>query len=98
MPKEAEIRKKALKKLTNKNWICWFPPKTRYHHTDILGIADLICIKGKQIKFIQLTTISNLSTRKRKIEKFLAKNKLKIPTDVWGYSKKNKKFKIIKIC
>jgi len=97
MPKESEIRKKAIKKLTAKNWLCWFPPKTRYHHTDILKIGDLVCAKGRQIKFIQLTTVSNLSTRKKKIEKFLAENKLKTPTELWAYSKKNKEFKIIKL-
>lgn len=98
MPKEAEIRKKAIKILEKGSWVYWWPAKVRFRKNDIFGAFDIVCSRKNKIRFIQLTTTSNLSTRRKKVEKFLRTNKLKIPSEVWGYSKKHNKFKIVKIC
>jgi len=103
MPTEQFIRKKAVEKLKKKNWIFWYPAKIKFKQNDIFGIFDLICWKGKtsEIKFIQLTTKANLSTREKKIKKFLKKNRLPkrnfLNIEVWGWCKREKKFKIIEI-
>jgi len=101
--KEAEIRKRAIEKLKKEKWILWYPAKIRFKQNDIFGIFDLICWKRRtgEIKFIQLTTKANLSTREKKIKKFIKKNRLPkrkfLDIEIWGWSKKEKKFKIIKI-
>jgi hypothetical protein len=97
MAKETEIRKKALEILKKEGWVCWWPAKVKFRESDIFGAFDLIISRKNKIKFIQLTTTSNLSTRRKKVEKFLKINKLKIPSEIWGYSQKSKGFKIIKI-
>ena len=98
MPKEALIRKKAIQILEEEKWVCWWPAKVKFKKNDIFGVFDVVCSRKNKIKFIQLTTTSNSSTRRKKIEKFLKTMKLKIPSEVWGYSKKHHKFKIEKIC
>jgi len=101
--REAEIRKKAVEKLKKKNWIIWYPAKIKFKQNDIFGVFDLICWKKKtsKIKFIQLTTKANLSTREKKIQKFLKKNGVPkrnfLNIEAWGWSKKEKIFKIIEI-
>ncbi|PIR91151.1 hypothetical protein COU02_01020 [bacterium (Candidatus Gribaldobacteria) CG10_big_fil_rev_8_21_14_0_10_37_46] len=95
--KEAEIRKKAIKILTDRNWICWFPSKVRYKQNDIFGIIDLLAIKRKKMKKIQLTTLPNLSIKRKKITNFLKKNKVQMTVEVWAWSKKKKQFKKEKI-
>ncbi|PIR06016.1 hypothetical protein COV54_03500, partial [Candidatus Jorgensenbacteria bacterium CG11_big_fil_rev_8_21_14_0_20_38_23] len=94
--REAEIRKKAVEKLKKKNWIIWYPAKIKFKQNDIFGVFDLICWKKKtsKIKFIQLTTKANLSTREKKIQKFLKKNGVPkrnfLNIEAWGWSKKEK--------
>ena len=98
MAKERLIRKKAIKILNEEGWITWYAPRAKFRSSDIFGVFDLACSQKNKIRFIQLTTTSNLSTRRKKVEKFLRTNKLKIPSEVWGYSKKHNGFKIVKIC
>jgi len=97
MPNEAEIRKRAIKILTNKNWICWYPSRARYKQNDIFGIIDLLAIKGKRLKKIQLTTLPNVSTKRKKIKSFFKKTRAKLSVEIWAWSNKNKRFKIEKI-
>lgn len=102
MPRENEIRKKAVEILKKKKFLVWYPPKVKFKQNDIFGIFDLICWEKRKgnLKFIQLTTLSNLSTRRKKIQNFLKKNKLnpknrrKVRIEIWAWSKTNKKFKI----
>jgi len=63
--KEAEIRKRAIKILTDTNWIYWYPPKVKYKQTDVFGIIDVLALKGKREKNIQLTTLSNFGKKKK---------------------------------
>jgi len=95
--READIRKKALEILESGEWICWFPKKVKFHETDIWGIGDLICCRKKRIKLIQLTTLPNVSRKRKKITNFLKKFKVKLPIEIWAYSKKSKKFRKEKI-
>jgi len=66
MSKEAEIRKKAIEELETDGWITWFAPKVKFRQTDVFGIIDLLALKGKSKKNIQLTTLSNISARRKK--------------------------------
>lgn len=68
-------------------WHCWTPPKVRFQETDIFGIADMVCAKGKKIKWIQYTTKSNISARKKKIAEAFIHHSFSIPIEVWGYDK-----------
>jgi len=100
MAKESEIRKKAVQILEKQKWLIWWPSRAIFKQNDIFGIFDLICLKKRagDLKFIQLTTLSNLSTRRKKIKNFLKKNRLfkKNPMniEVWGWNKRKKEFKI----
>ncbi len=100
MAKESEIRKKAVQILEKHKWIIWWPSRAIFKQNDIFGIFDLICLKKRvgNLKFIQLTTLSNLSTRRKKIKNFLKKNQLSKQNlaniEVWGWNKRKKEFKI----
>lgn len=105
MAKESEIRKKAIKKLEEEKFIYWYPAKVKYKQNDIFGSFDVICWQKKtgKLKFIQLTTLPNLSTRRKKIQAFLKKNKINsfsirnIKIEVWAWNALKKIFKIEKI-
>ena len=97
MPTERFIRKKAIEKLQANGWITWFPAKARFKQNDIFGIIDLLAVKGKIMKKIQLTTLPNVSERRKKIISFLKKYKVELPVEIWGWSKKDKSFRKEKI-
>ena len=94
--KEAIIRKKAVELLKKDKWVCWFPAKVKFQETDIFGVYDLVCVRKNRLKFIQLTTLSNLSARRKKIQNFLISNGVSIPSEIWAYDAKRKYFKIEK--
>ena len=100
MPAEQFIRKKAIDILGKEGFVYWYPAKVRYKQNDIFGIFDLVCWRKKttKIKFLQLTTLPNFSTRKKKIKRFLEKNKLSqqkpVEIEVWGWNSRKKEFKI----
>jgi len=97
MPKENLIRKKAIEILENQGFICWFAPKVKYKQTDVFGIIDILALKGKQKKNIQLTTLPNVSAKRKKITNFLTKNKVKLPVEIWAWDSSKKIFRIEKI-
>jgi len=97
MPKEAQIRKKVVEILEKEDWIVWYPPKVKYKQNDIFGIIDLLAIKGKKQKNIQITTISNISARRKKIINFIKKSKVELPVEIWAWNQKKKIFKKEKI-
>ncbi|MDO8436477.1 MAG: hypothetical protein Q7S82_03850 [bacterium] len=97
MPKEIVIRKKATEELRVNGWITWFAPKVKFQQTDIFGIIDLLALKGKKQKNIQLTTISNVSSRRKKIIDFLKRNKVQMMVEIWAWNAKKKEFKKEKI-
>ncbi len=97
MPKEFQIRKKAIQILEEKKWIVWCPSKVRYQQNDVFGIIDVLAIKGKHKKNIQLTTLSNISARRKKITNFIKKFKVEISVEIWAWNNKKKEFKIEEI-
>lgn len=97
MPKEAETRKKAIQILTDTGWIIWYAPKVKYKQTDIFGIIDLLALRGKERKNIQLTTLPNVSAKRKKIINFLKKFKVELPVEIWSWDKKRKDFRKEKI-
>ena len=97
MPSESVIRKKCLEELESCGWITWYPSKVKFKQNDIFGIIDLLALKGKNKKNIQLTTLSNLSARRKKIISFIEKNKIQITVEIWAWNKRDKTFKKVKI-
>ncbi len=102
MPKEAVIRKKAIEILEKERWVVWWPAKVKFQQTDIFGIFDLICWKKSigNFKLIQLTTVSNLSARRKKISTFFKENKIGlkraegVETEIWAWGSSQKSFKV----
>ncbi len=97
MAKEYLIRKKATEILRREGWITWFGPKVRFKQTDIFGIIDLMALKGNKQKNIQLTTLPNVSAKRKKIINFLKKNKVVLPVEIWAWNSRKKEFKKEKI-
>ena len=93
MPKEAEIRKKALKILADDKWIYWYPSKVKFKQNDVFGIIDVLALKGKRKKNIQLTTLPNISVRRKKITAFLTSNQVELPVEIWAWNRRKKIFK-----
>lgn len=102
MAKESEIRKRAIEILEKEKWIIWWPSKVRFRQSDIFGIFDMVCWKkmASNLKFIQLTTVSNLSTRRKKIHNFFKKNKINhkinhnTDVEIWAWNGRDEKFKV----
>jgi len=92
---EGQIRKEVIKKLKKEGWLYDYKPKTRFQHTDLFNCWDIVAIKEGKIKFIQFTSLPNIRTREKKIKDFLKKNNISIYSEIWGWDKKKKEFKII---
>jgi len=97
MPKESLIRKKVIQILEEKGWICWYPSKVRYQQTDIFGIIDILALRKKEKKNIQLTTLPNVSAKRRKITDFLTKFKVDLTVEIWAWDNKRKIFRKEKV-
>lgn len=97
MPKESVLRKKVVEILEKNGWITWYPSKTKYKQNDIFGIIDLLAIKGRQKKNIQITTSSNTAERRKKIVNFLKNFKIEMLVEIWSWNQKKKMFKKEKI-
>jgi len=97
MPKESVIRQKAIQILRDGGWIVWFAPKVKYRQTDVFGIIDLLALKGKKKKNIQLTTLPNVSAKRKKILNFLKKFKVELAVEIWAWDGRKKAFKEEKV-
>jgi len=97
MAKESEIRKRAIEQLKGDGWITWFAPKVKFLQTDIFGIIDLMALRGKSKKNIQLTTLSNVSARRKKIANFLKNNGVELSVEIWAWNSKKRCFKKEKV-
>jgi hypothetical protein len=97
MPKEGFIRKKVVEILENDDWITWYPAKVKYKQNDIFGIIDLLAVKKKQRKNVQITTLSNVSDRRKKIKNFLKKSKVEMTIEIWAWNSVKKVFKVEKV-
>ncbi len=97
MAKEALIRKKAIQILEEKGWITWYAPKAKFRSSDIFGIIDLLALKGRRKKNIQLTTLPNVSARRKKVVNFLKKFKVELVVEICAWDQRKKKFRKEKI-
>ncbi len=97
MPKESLIRKKAIEILKREKWIVWFAPKVKFQQTDVFGIIDLLALRGKEKKNIQLTPLPNVSAKRKKIGNFLRKFKVELPVEIWSWDKKKREFRKEKV-
>lgn len=106
MAKESVIRKKALEALAEDKWVTWWPGKIKFRQNDIFGVFDIVCCRKDtgNLKFIQLTTVSNLSARRKKIKCFFKANKISLKknqfgatVEIWAWAQNNKSFKIEEI-
>jgi hypothetical protein len=93
MPKEAVTRKKAVQTLEKDGWVVWYPPKIRFKQTDVFGIIDVLALKGRQKKYIQLTTLPNVSAKRKKISGFFKKYKVELTVEIWCWDKKRRNFR-----
>ena len=91
--KESEIRARAIKELIKEGWVVWYPPKVKYHSTDIWGVFDLIAVRCSELLFIQLTTVPNIAARRKKINKFLRDSGAKVRWEIWAWDKKRGGFR-----
>lgn len=94
--KETELRKIAISKLENFGFTVWFPPHIKYFQNDIFGVFDLIAIKEQGIiNFIQITTLPNLSARRKKILTFFSQTGfIYHRVYIWAWDNKINDFKI----
>jgi len=97
MPTEQFIRKKAVELLRKEGWITWYPSRAKYKQNDIFGIIDLLAVKKKKMKKIQLTTLPNVSAKRKKITNFLKTFKVELPVEIWSWDKGKRKFRKEKI-
>lgn len=97
MAKENIIKNKVKIQLANEGYVFWSGAKAMYQSSDIFGVFDCICIERgtSKLRFIQYTSISNMSARRRKIRDFFIKENVFIESELWGYA--NGTFKIEKI-
>jgi len=94
MAKEATIKKRAKEILLKEGYYPWCPAKVRYQETDIFGVFDCVCVKDSHVRYIQWTSKSNMSARKKKILAFFNAQNVFIPSEVWGYDDKAKTFTV----
>jgi hypothetical protein len=97
MPKENYTRKKVLQILKKDGWVCWAPPKVKFQQSDVFGIIDVLALRGNQRKNIQLTTLPNVSARRKKITAFLTTHQVVLPVEIWAWHPKKRTFKKEKI-
>lgn len=93
MAREAETRKKAIRELEGSGWVIWYPAKVRFKQNDVFGIIDLLALKGRKLRHIQLTTKSNVARCRKKILAFFRKKKTWLKVEIWYWDKKKKEFK-----
>ena len=93
MPKESVIRKRAIQILEKDGWVTWYPPKVKFRQSDVFGIIDVLALKGKRGKNIQLTTSPNVSVRRKKIMNFLKRFKVELTVEIWSWNQKKRIFK-----
>ncbi len=92
--KETVIRKKAIYILEKQGYFCWYPKKAKFQETDIFGVFDILAGRKSDLRFIQITTLTNISARKKKVSGFMERSKVQLAAEVWGYNKKKKVFRI----
>jgi len=97
MAQERYTRKKVIKALEDDGWVCWAPPKVRFQQSDVFGIIDVLALRRNQRKNVQLTTLSNVAARRKKITAFLTNYQVEMPVEIWAWHPKKKEFRKEKV-
>ncbi len=109
MVKEIQIKKKVIQELTDKGWTittftrsqfgsCFtYTPTELLRGDDAFTILDGIAWRGNKKKFLQWTSKSNMSSRRKKIREFKKRYDLYGVVELWGYDPIKKTFKVEKI-
>lgn len=63
---------RSLKKLRAEGWKCWIVEQTvripgRTFKRDLFNAFDILCVRGRETKAVQTTTLSNLAARLQKL-------------------------------
>lgn len=93
--KEKEIRQKLKEKL-GKYGLLWFPPHVKFYENDIFGVFDCVFYNGMDVYWIQLTTKSHLSHRRKKIAARFTQFTGRPPANsqIYAWDEKNNNFVI----
>jgi len=92
--KESSIKNRIIKELSKQGYIHWCPIRNRFAKSDIFTIWDGLFWKGKEIRYLQWTTVSNRASHRQKIKNFMQQNEVYMKTELWCWDDKNKKFVI----
>ena len=96
--KESRLRQKLKEKLGIYGLI-WFPAKIKYYENDIFGCFDCIWYVDGRIILIQVTTLTNLSHRRKKILNHFPRGTGGIPKDsyIYAWNDKLQYFKVVNV-
>ncbi len=96
--REKIIRDKLIAHLTQLGWCAWYPPHVMRYQRDIFGVFDIAAARGNKVIFIQLTTVSNISKRIRKVRAFYENNKLKLNCGyVYAYNAIKDAWRVVRV-
>lgn len=85
--KEKELRGKIRDELERMGFVLWFAPAYGKMRWDIFTIFDLVAVHKStiaEVNFIQFTTMSHVSHRRRKIFEWMIENDVFVP-NAWLY-------------
>ena len=95
MPSEKILRDDIVKVLATQGYISWWPGRIKFRAAqDIFTIWDLIAAKKNEIKFIQFTTKSNLSSHVKKINDYRTLYDLSHKGEIWCWNGKTRQWEI----
>ena len=90
---EKNLRLKIKEKLS-KYGLLWFPAKVKFYENDIFGVYDCVFFNGFDVYFIQITTLSNLSHRRKKIQSKFYGKQIPKNSQIYAWDDKINNFKI----
>ena len=94
--KEKTLKRKLSDLLITCGYFVWFPAKVMYNsETDIFGVYDCIAYDGIELRWIQMTTLTNVSHRRKKM--YARFPGVPLPRDSWIYAWDGTRFREIKI-
>lgn len=92
--KERDLKKRVDEILKISGYVVWWPPKVRFLQNDIFGVFDCVAAKDDAVLFIQITTLTNVSHRRKKINDFLYHSKVSLSAQIWAWDDKKAGFRI----
>jgi hypothetical protein len=98
--KESELYNKFILSFFQKGIVFWKAPAFQRMRWDIFGVADVIGVNRltKEISFYQLTTLTNLSHRRKKIYGIFSNLKFHLNNCyIYAWDKKKDEWRVEKI-